>query len=157
LNSDKIGFLQDRFTLGTIAGAAGWIPQAVFTLSMYSFHLTKLRYADFAAILAFNHRPQTVWDMILAELVVILFQMALGGVFAWWIGVVGGPNLLWKGAFFGGFAWFIIYTVTALYKLPGLYPIGSATALFNMISSLIYGVVMGWSYSFLTRKCILKN
>ena len=145
-------FWGDCFTQGIIAGTIGWIPQACFTTTLYALHLTKLRYLDFAAVLAFNHRPQGLLDSVLAEIVVVCFQAALGGIFALWIKRVSSENILLKGAFFGGFAWFTIFAVTALYKLEGLYPIDVGTALVNMIASVIYGVATGGALLVITRK-----
>lgn len=145
-------FLGDRFTQGLLAGAIGWFPQACFTIPMYMLHLTKARYMDFAAVLAFNHLPKGFLDSLLAEVVVIAFQAALGGIFAIWIKSVSSENILLKGGFYGGFAWFTIYAVTALYKLEGLYPLGAGTALCSMIASVIYGVTLGWALLVINRK-----
>jgi hypothetical protein len=40
----KIGFMQDRFTQGVIAGLIGFVFQAIFTLSMHALKLSKLRF-----------------------------------------------------------------------------------------------------------------
>ena len=153
----RIGFLQDRFTQGVIAGIAGWAVQATFTLGMRVLKVSRLTLSDFAAILAINHKPKGVWQWLLSEFVVMVMQAALGGVFAWWIKGIQSANILVKGFFFGGFAWFTIFTIATLYKLPGLFPIGAATSLIIMTGSVVYGVVMAWALLILNRKFGVKN
>ncbi|HBF38701.1 MAG TPA: hypothetical protein DDW50_15460 [Firmicutes bacterium] len=154
---DKIGFMQDRFTQGIIAGIIGWFFQAVFTLSLFALKVSKLAFADFGAVLAFNHRAKGVLEFLLAEWIVLVMQAALGGVFAWWMKGIASANILIKGAFFGGFAWFTIFTIATLYKLPKIYPIGSGTAAIILTGSLIYGVMMAWGLLIINRKFGVKN
>ncbi len=52
----RTDFLKDRLTQGFIAGVAGWPLQIIFTGTLFKFHLTKLRFLDFAAVLTFNHK-----------------------------------------------------------------------------------------------------
>jgi hypothetical protein len=155
--SGKTGFMQDRFTQGIMAGIIGWFFQAIFTLSLVALKVSKLSFADFGAVLAFNHKPKGILEFLLAEFIVIVMQSALGGVFAWWIKRIASANILLKGAFFGGFSWFTIFTMATLYKLPEIYPIGSGTASIILTGSVIYGFMMAWGLLLLNRKFGVEN
>lgn len=149
--------MRDRFIQGLIAGVVGWAPQAAFTLTMYGFRLTKLRFLDFAGVLAYGHHPRGFWDSLLAELVVLIMQAVFGAIFALLVKVISSEYLTIKGGLWGGVSWFIIYSLVTLYRVRDLFPITPGTAAVNMVGSLIYGVAMGWSYQFLNRKYGLKN
>jgi len=154
---NKISFLQDRFTQGTIAGIFGAIPQSIFNLSLTAIHISNFSLLRFAGVLAFNHIPNGLLEKVLAKIIVFIMQAALGGLFAWWLKEIECDTILWKGFFFGGTAWFTIVSVATVFRLPGIYPIGTTTGIIIMLGSAIYGVAMAWGLLILNRKFGVKN
>ncbi|HEX3047444.1 MAG TPA: hypothetical protein VHY08_22015 [Bacillota bacterium] len=151
--------MNDRFTQGFIAGVIGWIPQELFTLIMfYGFHNVKFRYHDFAALIAFNYKPNNIWDTIFAELLVIIFVGFLGAGFSMLIKTIHSANLHFKGWAYGVIWWFMIYCAITLFTIKGIYQtIDSKTALINLIAACIWGVCMARVFLFLNRKSFIQN
>ena len=116
--------MNDRFTQGFIAGIIGWLPQTIFTLTMfYGFHLIKLRYFDFAAVLAFSHKPQGLLQTLVSVLIAMAFLGMLGVGFSMLIKVISCQNILLKGSLYGAVGWFTIYSIVTIFKIKDLYPI----------------------------------
>lgn len=149
--------MDDRATQGFISGFLGGIPQMVFTLTMYSLHLAKFRYMDFAATIAYNHRPIGLVQSILTELMVLLFVAFLGVIFSLVVKHISSENLIPKATLFGIYIWFFIYAVVTAYKIRPLESIDFPTSIIHMVGGLIWGFFMGLTYKFLTRKYGLKN
>lgn len=157
-SKSEAGFIRDRFTQGLVAGAIGWLPYLVFILIMYAAHLTKFRYMDFAAILAWGQRPDGPLQSIFAECIIGALVATLGGIFAMLVKVISPRNLRLKGAIYGGAAWFVIYSVTNLFKLEKIYgEVDFGTAVFDMVGAIIYGIVMAWVLLILNRKYGVEN
>jgi hypothetical protein len=156
-DSMSLNFLKDRFTRGFISGVAGWPPEITFISTMYKLHLTKLRYLDFAALLTFNHKPQGWAEIVLAEVVVLIFLGVLGIGFSMLLKVISSKNIYFKGWLYGTFMWFAIYAVMTMYKLEHIYPVDTKTALYSLISASIWSIGMTWTYGFLNRKFEKEN
>jgi hypothetical protein len=152
------GFIRDRFTQGLVAGIIGWVPYVTFILIMFGLHLTKFRYMDFAAILAWGQRPNGFCQSVFAECIIGALVATLGGIFALFLKVISDRNIRIKGAIYGGAAWFILYSVTNLFKLEKIYgEVDFATAVSDMAGAIIYGVVMAWALWILNRRYGMEN
>lgn len=151
--------MNDRFTQGFIAGVIGWFPQELFTLVMfYGFRTVRFRYHDFAALIAFNYKPNSIWDTIFAELLVVIFVGFLGAGFSMLIKTICSVNFHFKGWAYGVFWWFIIYCAITLFTIKGIYEtIDSKTALINFIAASIWGVGMARAFLFLNRRYRIQN
>ncbi|HEX3046431.1 MAG TPA: DUF6789 family protein [Bacillota bacterium] len=152
-------FLKDRVIQGLIAGIAGSIPQLAFSLTVYwLFHFQKLQFYQFAGILAFNHRPIGLGEILFSESIV-LGQMAVYGIlFTQLLAIIARSNLLLKGAMFGGFCWYTTYVLATLYKTKGIHGVMDfPTAVTNLIASAIWGVAMAWIFQFLHRRYGIEN
>lgn len=151
--------MKDRFTKGFIAGIAGWFPQFVFTTTMYyAFHLVKLRYLDFSAILGYGHKPQNWLQTIFAELIVVGFLGVLGAIFALVIKVIRSTNIMLKGALFGAGVWFLIFATTYVSKVEGLYKyINFPTAVINFSGAAIWGISTSLVFLFLNKRYSTKT
>lgn len=130
-------FREDRFIQGFMAGVIAAIPQFVFSLSFYVLHISKLRYLDFAAALGFAKKPKGILELVFAELIAIIMQGTLGAVFAMIVKAIFSVGIVFKGGLYGGVAWFIIFTITILYKLKPVYPIDPKTAFIVFSASVI--------------------
>lgn len=146
--------MKDRILQGMIAGIIGWLPQFIFTMIMYfGFHLVELRYLDFAGILAFNHKPQGVWESIFAESIVIGQMGGLGILFVLIIEVISSKNLLLKSGLYGGFTWFTIYLIAELFQVKGIYGVVDfKTSISNVIAAVIWGIALGGAFLLLKSK-----
>jgi len=151
--------LNDRLTQGFLAGVVGWVPEALFTLPMYGiFHLVKLRYLDYAAILAWGNSPQGLVQSLFAEFVVIIFLGFLGILFTMLIKIVFSDNFVFKGWLFGAVFWFAIFSIFAFFKIKGIVGVVDfKTAFFNLVGASIWGIAMTLVLLFLNRRYGVKN
>jgi len=145
--------LNDRFTRGLIAGIiAGLVSFSWGLLSRHVLHFTTLLYSDFAAILTYGAKAQSLQAKIFAQLVVFMFWGFGGILFAYFIKYVGSKNIVLKGAFWGTFTWFISYVITLLFKVPGLEKIPTNTAVSQFIGSLAWGIPLAFVFNYLDKK-----
>jgi hypothetical protein len=154
-----MNFSKDRIIQGFIAGIAGWLPTFIFSTAIYfGLHLLKLRFMDFAGLLAFNHKPHGLPESLFSELIV-LGQMGVYGIlFAFITKVIASPHPILKGGLYGGFMWFITYSLANFFKVKGIHGIVDFnTAFINLTASVIWGITLGGIFLVLDRQYRLKN
>lgn len=145
--------LDDRLTRGLLAGVLAGIPGILIALtSRFVLHTTTLLYSDFAAILIYGKKAETIGGHLFSGLVVFMFWGFLGILFAYLIRYVTSKNLILKGMLWGGMVWFLAYAITLLFKVPGLLIIPVKTAVSNFVGGLIWGGLMALTYGYLDRK-----
>lgn len=146
--------MHDRYLQGLIAGMIGWLPQMAFTQTMYwGFHLVKFQYLDYGAVAGWSHRPDRIEEFIFAEFLVLGMQGFLGIAFAYWIAVVGSPNLLIKGGMFGAVLWLGIYATFKMWRMPVIEGnLNFNTVALHFAASVIWGVTTAWVFGFLQPK-----
>jgi ABC-type phosphate/phosphonate transport system permease subunit len=145
--------MKDRFTLGFIAGIIGAIPMNAMSLFNYHVtHLAELRYLDFAGFMIFGKLPKTAGEVILSQIVQLAFSGVLGALFAKFLEWVTPENAWFKGVLWGTGAWFVLYSITVIYKIPALSTPNFTTALLQNISTAIYGIILGLTFGWLVRK-----
>ena len=151
--------MKDRFTQGFMAGIMGWLPQMLFSITMYGIHLAKFRFMDYASAIVFYHRPpKDLFELIFAELVVVIFSGVLSIVFVFLLRLVNNVNVLFKGWLYGVACWFIIYSITVLYKMENIYKlVDPKTTFINFIAASIWGLGIAWSFLLLNRKFGIKE
>lgn len=154
----KVGFIQDRFTQGLIAGLIGWFPQVLFMRSMHFLKIAKFQYLDFTAVLAFNHQPKNLPESLFTEFLVLSLMGVFGAFFALLVKMWSSYNLRLKGAIYGGGVWFSLYVLITLYKMAKIYgKIDFPNAMVNLIGAVIYGFFMAWALLILNRKYDVVN
>jgi len=134
--------MEDRITNGFLAGTIGGITANVWGFTAGMFHLTTLRFVDWMAIILYGHVPPfTFGEIFLALLGHIVFCGMLGAAFAQLTPQNSSRNLIFKSWLYFMAVWFIIYTITTLFKTEGTTPLPVYTVLSNIISATILGVV----------------
>jgi len=135
--------LRDKFTRGFIAGMTGGLVANTASLLFGFLGLTTLRFADWTAIITLGKAPPfSTGEILFALAANIGFMGILGIVFIYLIPLIKSTNLLFKGWIFSTFIWFLIYSVTALFKVEGTMPLPLTTALANVVTTSIYGLVL---------------
>ncbi len=143
---------------GLISGIVGWLPQMIFTYTIFSLHLGKFKYADFAAITVLNHKTHGVVEFLFAEFLVLAMQGLLGIAFSMLLKIICSPSILLKGGLYGVILWVSIYSTFALFKIRGIYQIMDFnTAFLHCIAAIIWGITTAWTFLFLNRKYGLNN
>lgn len=139
----KGGFnLKDRFSMGVIAGFIGTIAMDALDLLAYFLHFDRALLLDFASGLLYAHKPTFWGEYVLAELAHIFFSCSLAVIFIYLLPFIKTRRHLLKGAFFGLFSWFLIYSVAIIYKIPDLTRIPWQEATSNFLDSAVFGLLV---------------
>lgn len=142
----------DRFTRGMAAGLLAGIPVVAVNQTSYYIKLSSLRYLDFASLMIFGGLPQNRGEVWFAFFVMWGFFGILGSVFSLLIPTIMSENLILKGFVFGFSVWFIIFAVTALFKVPELQNISLNNAFSSFIGAIIWGLALGFAFGWLNSK-----
>ena len=142
--------LKDRYTRGFIAGLlSGLVALALNLFSYYILHFATLLWGDFVAGIVFRRKVESSWEYIFAMVLGVLFTAVLGIMFSLIIPQIKSKYLWFKGLIFGAALWFIFYTITIMFRIPTLTVIPPKTALSNLISASIWGILLGVFLNFL--------
>lgn len=145
--------LDDRFTRGLLAGVLAGIPAIFLGLTArFVLHATTLMYTDFAAILVFGRKAETLAGHLFSGVIVFMFWGFLGIVFAYIISYITSKNLILKGLTWGAAVWFLSYVTTLFFKVPGLLVIPTKTAISQLVGGLIWGGLLALVFNWLDRK-----
>lgn len=145
--------LDDRFTLGVISALIASIPALIYNLSTHHF-FNVLRFLDFGSYLIFGHLPKNFLEVVFALFGTIMFKVGLGIIFAFIIGNISSKNIILKGWVFSVLIWFSTYSITFLFKVPGLLDIPLKTVASNLIASSIWGTALAYTYVQLERSIL---
>ena len=150
--------LDDRLTRGFLAGVLAGIPTIITGLiTRFILHATTLLYTDFASILVFGTKAQTIKGHIFSFVVVCMFWGLDGIIFAYLISKVTSKNILLKGFIWGGLIWFFSYVTTLLFKVPGLLIIPEKTAISQLVGGVIWGGLLAIIFNYLDKKAAIKS
>jgi hypothetical protein len=145
--------MEDRLIRGFVAGIVGSIAMNIWSFIAGIMNFTTLRMVDWASIIIYRHMPPFSFaEITFALLSQILFSGALGVVFAYLVNLVTSQNLIFRGWLFSVISWFMIYSVTTLFKLEGTVPLPINTAISDFIASTVYGLAMPVVLSALVAK-----
>lgn len=137
--------LENRFTNGLIAGAAGGITMNIFSLFDYHvIHGTRLTFLDWSAVMLYGERTQSLWGNIFAMIAQIIFTSFLGVIFAYVVVKIEDRSYIFKGWYYGIACWLTIYGVDILLKLHDLDRIPVKTAVSNFLGSSVFGITLGY-------------
>ncbi|MFW5972274.1 MAG: hypothetical protein ACOCRL_02180 [Bacillota bacterium] len=144
--------MKDRFTAGFIAGSLAGIISSSVNFLLMLFNFGTLRYIDFAGILIYGRKPLNFQEDLFAYIGFIIFSGLLAELFVYLIKFTGNSYYWFKSALFGTGSWFFIYAVSLLFKMPFLRRISFNSSINNFISSLVYGLLIGYIVLKIERK-----
>ena len=144
--------MNDRFTRGLMAGLIAWIPTGIFNYLAFHFKFSTLVYSDFAAVFMYGRKSLNLSEALFSLVATAGFIATLGAIFAYLVKGITSKYLWLKGLLYGEALWFIIYAITVLFKVPQIEKIPFKTALSNSIGSLIWGLLLAYSLSWLNQR-----
>ena len=146
--------MRDKFTKGFLAGVTGGLTANVVSLLLGFLNLTTLRFADWTGIIIFAHIPPfSTGEILFALAANIGFTGFLGIVFMYLVPLISSTNLHFKGWVFSTSIWFFIYAAATLFKVEGTMPLPLTTAIANVITTSIYGLVLAQTL----RRDVIEN
>ena len=143
----------DRVHKGFIAGVIGAIPMNILNLTFfYLFHLTELRFLDWASIILTGSKPANLFEFSYALFVQICWSGVLGVILAFIIPRITSKGFIFKGVLYTFSVAFTLRCIVALFQVPELSQIPFLTSAMNFIASLIWGLTAVCSLRYLDRK-----
>jgi uncharacterized membrane protein YagU involved in acid resistance len=142
MDYEVVNMLKDRFFRGAIAGVIAGIPMNIWSYFAYYTNITEIRFVDWAAILIYGHKPTTLIQLIFAQFIQFIWVGFLGVLFAYAVPIITSRGVLLKGAFYGLFVGFAVYSITTILKVQYLAKTPFDNAISNHIGGLIWGIVM---------------
>jgi uncharacterized membrane protein YagU involved in acid resistance len=150
--------LKDRLTRGLLAGIlAGLVTFPWGLASKYILKTADILYMDFAAIHIYGKRPENLAEMAFAQLAVFGLFGVCGILFVYLIPYITSMNLKLKGLLWGAIIWFSTYSITILFKVPGLEYISLLNSISNLIGALIWGLALAIALEYLDTKAKQTN
>ncbi|MGF7186806.1 putative membrane protein [Desulfitispora alkaliphila] len=139
--------MEDRFVQGSIAGLIAGIAMNIVNLILvmvFSFGEDLL--VNYAAEMLLGSTPGFLFEYIISFVAHIVWTMLLGILFAYMILIVDSSYMLYKSWFFSITTWFLLYSVGILFEVPLLEVTSVSTATSNMITSSVYGLLLGYIF-----------
>ncbi len=136
--------IDDRFTVGFIAGVVSGIVSNIMDYISYGLGITKLLYIDWASVFILGHRFENTGEALLGQWGDLLFSGLVGVVFAYLVAGVSSKYLYFKAIAFAYMVWFSTSATVFLFDMSALTSIGADTALSNVITTGIFGLVLAY-------------
>ncbi|KJS76102.1 MAG: hypothetical protein JL56_06045 [Desulfotomaculum sp. BICA1-6] len=134
--------MKDRLLRGFMAGVAGGVVMDVFNLASYYLGIAELRFLDWSALVIYGAKPISIAETVFALIAHLIFTGILGIIFAYLLTLITSTNYLLRGALFGSTMWFLLYGISLMYKIEGTVPLHVDTAASDLISAVIFGLVL---------------
>lgn len=136
----------DRTLRGLIAGQIAAIVMNAWNLiDYYFFHISKLRFLDWIAILSSGEKPQSIFEVIVDLILVIVWDGVLGIIFAHLLTKTTSRGIIIKASLYSTLLWFIFRVIAVLYKItPIMAGQTFSGRLSNLLAALLWGIVLGW-------------
>ncbi len=134
--------IKDRFTIGFIAGVLGGVVMSILDYISLALGISEMLFIDWAAVFIFANRTDAFGELIVAQVGQLLFSGFTGILFAYLIIGVTSKYLYFKGVVHALLVWFFSYAIVVLFEVTPLTPVRLDTILSNIVSVIIYGLVL---------------
>lgn len=144
--------MKDKVTLGFLAGLAGGIVMNILDQIMFFSGLTNLVHPDWATALILGTRATSIPEFIFGFLMQLFHAGIMGIVFTAFMSFAGRENHLFKGIIYGVTVFLITLGTAILLYTPAINPLSLNTAISNVMTSGVYGLVLSQTYHTLLNK-----
>ncbi len=135
----------DRTLRGLLAGIIAGIAMNVWNLLDYHFfHITQIRFLDWAAILLTWSKPPSAIETVIHLLIHLLWDGFLGIMFAHLLVLISSRGLIIKSTIYSLMLWFSFKIIVNLYRVPvlsGSQPFPGAMS--NLLAVILWGILLG--------------
>ncbi len=140
--------MNDRFVSSFLSGMIGYLPALAIDKMATWLKLEQSDFMDFAAALAFHGKIDTLPKFLFTLWVQLLYAGLMGIGFGYIMRFATPKYYYLKGALLGAFAWFFIYAVDVIFKIPEVVTINFASAVSHHIASILWGVTTALMFRF---------
>lgn len=113
----------------------------IWSYFSYYINFTDLRFVDWAAVLVYGDKATTLTQLLLGQFVQFLWLGFLGVVFVYLVPIITSRGVVIKGAFYGVFVGFAVYSVSTMLKVQYMAKTSFETSASNYIGGFIWGIV----------------
>jgi len=128
---------------GLVGGIIAGIAMNIVDYISYYIGFDRERLYNWAAIAIFGKLPNTIGEVISAQISQLFFSGLLGIIFSYYLLKLTSSNYLLKGWIYGLTSWFFIYSVAIAFRLPSLETHSLNSVVNHAFSATIYGLVLG--------------
>ncbi len=119
---------------------------SVLNFISYSLGIAEILYLDWAAVLIYGYRFNTILEFVIAQFGQFVFSGMMGIVFAFLLSWVRSANYFFNDMLFGMVVWFGSYAITLLLEVTPLIPVHADTVLSNIVTAIVCGLVLAQSF-----------
>ncbi len=134
---------KDRFMTGIIAGFGAGMVKDLLDLVLYAAHFHTHPYFNYASVMIFGILPHTFIEKAFAFFGTVVFDTFLGVLYSYLTLVVVSRYYRFRGWFYSLSCWFVIYSLTTLYKVPQVFEVKWVTPISHFITASVYGLLLG--------------
>jgi len=143
--------VKDRVTAGFISGIIAGIAMNIVDWIGFIIGFHEERLLDWAAIAIYGHLPNTLAEIIFAQMGQLFFAGFLGFILSVILLKLTSGNYLIKGLLFGLIAWFALYAISIAIRLPSLEQHTLNTTISHFISSSVYGLLLTFTLNWFDK------
>lgn len=143
--------LTDKIINGAIIGTVGAVVQELYGLILLMFGYQGLTYPDYGRTLLSLDPHFGILGYGLGLIAHLIWDIIVGIVFVHLIHWSSEIYLHWKGIIYGPAVWFLIQAGFSLLRFSELLKDYPRSEPFIFIGSLLYGLVAGFTYTFLLK------
>ena len=143
--------MKDRFMAGFISGVIAGIAMNITDWLGFLLGIHAERFLDWAAVAIYGRLPNTIPEVIFAQVGQIFFAGFLGIILSLILLKLISGNYLLKGLIFGIFGWFALYSISIAVRLPFLETHTFATVFSHLISASVYGLTLAYTLNWIDK------
>jgi hypothetical protein len=136
----------DRTFRGLIAGVIASVFMNAWNLMDYYFiNFTNLRFLDWVAVIASGTKPSSNFEVIVDLVIAFIWDGALGVIFAHLLTKITSRGVIIKATIYSALLWFIFHGIAVFYRLTPILEGQTFPGRFsNFLSSILWGIILGW-------------
>lgn len=144
--------MRDKVIAGFIAGLAGGLVMNLLDQVSYFIGIAQVIHPDWATALILGTRTTNLPEFLFGLLMQLFHAGVMGIVYTVFIDYAGREYRLFKGVIYGISVFVVTQAITVLLYTPAINPLSLNTALSNVITSGVYGLVLAQTYHALRRR-----
>ncbi|MGI6630587.1 MAG: hypothetical protein ACOX4H_08740 [Bacillota bacterium] len=135
--------MKDRITAGFISGFAAGIGMNVIDWTVNAAYGEKEYLYSWASVVIYGRMAENTWEIVFSQVGQLFFAGFLGIIFAYIMLKLTSRNYLFKGWLYGLIAWFGVYGISTIFRIPFISAHSTVIVTSHLLSASLYGVLLG--------------
>ena len=137
--------MKDKALVGFISGMLAAVGSDIVNWIFYLTTHEGKRFLDWASIISLGHLPQSLGELIVTHLALLIWDGLMGVLFVLLISYIKPNHLVYKGILFSFALLFVFRAITILFRVQGLESVSLVVFLSQVACSIIWGALAGLS------------